>query len=103
MKSWSKKALSRQPLQPGANKLLRRKQHREALKQLIDFGVMDWPEEVLDNVILGSEQFAPWIHSGRINQIKAHHISQLSNFPCIVAIHHAKMASEFVELSQAFI
>ena len=37
-----------------------RKMHRESLKQLIDYGVMDWPDEVLDNVVLGSEQFAPY-------------------------------------------
>jgi nitroreductase len=37
-----------------------RKMHRESLKQLIEAGVMDWPDAVLDDVILGSDQFAPY-------------------------------------------
>jgi len=36
-----------------------RKMHRESLKQLIEAGVMDWPDELLDNV-LGSDLFAPY-------------------------------------------
>jgi nitroreductase len=48
-----------------------RKQHREALKQLIDYGVMNWPDEVLDNVILGSEQFAPYHAGEQVMTIKA--------------------------------
>ena len=48
-----------------------RKMHREALKQLMDLGVMDWPEEVLDNVILGSEQFAPFHLGEQVMKIKA--------------------------------
>jgi nitroreductase len=34
--------------------------HRDSLKQLIQAGVMDWPDELLDNVILGSDLFAPY-------------------------------------------
>jgi nitroreductase len=34
--------------------------HRESLKQLIAAGVMDWPDEMLDNVVLGSDLFAPY-------------------------------------------
>jgi nitroreductase len=37
-----------------------RKMHRDSLKQLIEAGVMDWPDELLDNVILGSDMFAPY-------------------------------------------
>ncbi len=37
-----------------------RKMHRESLKQLIEAGVMDWPDELLDNVVLGSDLFAPY-------------------------------------------
>ena len=48
-----------------------RKQHREALKQLIDYGVMDWPEDLLDNVILESEQFAPYHLGEQAMTIKA--------------------------------
>ncbi|MBN1832209.1 MAG: nitroreductase family protein [Deltaproteobacteria bacterium] len=48
-----------------------RKMHREALKQLMDLGVMDWSDEVLDNVILGSEQFAPYHLGEQVMKIKA--------------------------------
>ena len=37
-----------------------RKMHREALKQLIEAGVMDWSDDRLDNVVLESDQFAPY-------------------------------------------
>jgi nitroreductase len=37
-----------------------RKLHRESLKQLIEAGVMEWPDELLDNVVLGSDLFAPY-------------------------------------------
>jgi nitroreductase len=36
------------------------KMHRDSLKQLIAEGVMDWPDELLDNVVLGSDVFAPY-------------------------------------------
>ena len=45
----------------GAINDLSRKQHRETLAQLRDLGVMDWTDEVLDNVVLGSEVFAPYL------------------------------------------
>jgi nitroreductase len=41
------------------------------LKQLIEAGVMDWPDEVLDNVVLGSDQFAPYRLGEQIMTIKA--------------------------------
>jgi nitroreductase len=37
-----------------------RQMHRDSLKQLIAAGVMDWPDEMLDNVVLGSDLFAPY-------------------------------------------
>jgi nitroreductase len=48
-----------------------KKMHRESLKQLIEAGVMDWPDEVLDNVILGSDQFAPYLLGEKVMTIKA--------------------------------
>lgn len=44
----------------GVMEAFSRKMHRESLKQLIDAGVMDWPDELLDNVVLGSDVFAPY-------------------------------------------
>jgi nitroreductase len=55
----------------GVSEAFSRKQHREALKQLIDYGVMDWPDEVLDNVVVGSEQFAPYHLGEQVMTIKA--------------------------------
>jgi nitroreductase len=37
-----------------------RKHHRETLAQLRDLGVMDWDDNMLDNVVLGSDAFAPY-------------------------------------------
>jgi nitroreductase len=48
-----------------------RKMHRESLKQLIEAGVMDWPDEVLDDVVLGSDQFAPYRLGEQVMTIKA--------------------------------
>jgi len=47
------------------------KMHRESLKQLIEAGVMDWPDEVLDNVVLGSDLFAPYRLGEQVMTIKA--------------------------------
>lgn len=47
------------------------KMHRESLKQLIEAGVMDWPDEVLDNVVLGSDLFAPYRLGEQAMTIKA--------------------------------
>jgi len=55
----------------GVPEAFSRKQHREALKQLIEYGVMDWPDEVLDNVVLGNEQFAPYHLGEQVMAIKA--------------------------------
>jgi nitroreductase len=48
-----------------------KKMHRESLKQLIEAGVMDWPDELLDNVILESDQFAPYRLGEQAMTIKA--------------------------------
>ena len=55
----------------GLNEVFSRKMHRESLKQLMDAGVMNWPEEVLDNVILESAQFAPYHLGKEVMTIKA--------------------------------
>ena len=47
------------------------KMHRESLKQLIEAGVMDWPDEVLDHVVLGSDLFAPYRLGEQVMTIKA--------------------------------
>jgi len=45
--------------------------HRESLRQLIESGVMDWPDEVLDNVILENDLFAPYRLGDQTMTIKA--------------------------------
>jgi len=45
--------------------------HRDSLKQLIEAGVMDWPEEFLDNVVLGSDLFSPYRLGKDVMTIKA--------------------------------
>ena len=45
--------------------------HRESLKQLIAAGVMDWPDELLDGVILESSLFAPYRLGDQAMTIKA--------------------------------
>jgi nitroreductase len=54
----------------GATNDLSRKQHREALAQLRDMGVMNWTDEILDNVVLGSEVFAPYHLGEEIMTVK---------------------------------
>jgi nitroreductase len=48
-----------------------RKMHRESLKQLIEAGVMDWPDELLDNLVLGNDLFAPYRLGEQVMIIKA--------------------------------
>ena len=55
----------------GAINDLSKKQHREALAQLIAMGVMDWPDEFLDNVVLQSDVFAPYILGEPVMTVKA--------------------------------
>jgi nitroreductase len=55
----------------GAMEAFSRKMHRESLKQLIEAGVMDWPDAVLDNVVLGSDLFAPYRLGEQAMTIKA--------------------------------
>jgi nitroreductase len=37
-----------------------RKMHRESLQQLREVGAANWPDEVIDNVVLESDLFAPY-------------------------------------------
>ena len=55
----------------GVPEAFSRKMHRASLKQLIEAGVMDWPDEVLDNVVLGSDLFAPYRLGDQVMIIKA--------------------------------
>jgi nitroreductase len=55
----------------GAAEVFSRKMHRESLKQLVEAGVMNWPDEVLDNVVLGSDLFAPYRLGDQVMTIKA--------------------------------
>lgn len=55
----------------GVMEAFSRKMHRESLKQLIEAGVMDWPDELLDNVVLGSDVFAPYRLGDQAMMIKA--------------------------------
>ena len=55
----------------GVAEVFSRKMHRESLKQLIEAGVMDWPDELLDKVILGSDVFAPYRLGEQVMRIKA--------------------------------
>jgi len=48
-----------------------RKQHGEALKQLRDMGVMDWTDEFLNNVVLQSDVFAPYLLGEPVMTVKA--------------------------------
>jgi hypothetical protein len=43
------------------------------LKQLIEAGVTDRPDEVLDNVVLGSDLFAPYRLGDQVMNTKADH------------------------------
>ena len=55
----------------GLTEVFSQKMHRESLKQLIEAGVMDWPDEVLDNVVLGNDLFAPYRLGEQVMTIKA--------------------------------
>jgi nitroreductase len=55
----------------GIKEAFSQKMHRESLKQLIEAGVMDWPDEVLDNMVLGNDLFAPYRLGDQVMRIKA--------------------------------
>jgi len=55
----------------GLTEAFSQKMHRESLKQLIEAGVMDWPDEVLDHVVLGSDLFSPYRLGEQVMTIKA--------------------------------
>jgi len=50
---------------------LSRKQHREALAQLREAGVTNWTDEFLDNVVLKSDVFAPYLLGEPVMTVKA--------------------------------
>ena len=55
----------------GLMEVFSQKMHRESLKQLIEAGVMNWPDEFLDNVVLGSDLLAPYRLGEQVMTIKA--------------------------------
>jgi nitroreductase len=55
----------------GIREAFSQKMHRESLKQLIAAGVMDWSDDILDNVVLGSDLFAPYRLGEQAMMIKA--------------------------------
>ena len=55
----------------GVAEAFSRKMHRESLKQLIKAGVMDWPDELLDNIVMESDVFAPYRLGEQAMTIKA--------------------------------
>jgi len=72
----------------GVAEVFSRKMHRESLKQLIEAGVMDWPDELLDNVVLGSDVFAPYRLGEQVMRIKASEQLMISiAFMCLEAVN----------------
>jgi nitroreductase len=55
----------------GVMEVFSKKMHRASLKQLIEAGVMDWPDELLDNIVLASDIFAPYHLGEQAMTIKA--------------------------------
>ncbi len=55
----------------GSAEVFSQKMHRESLKQLIEAGVMNWPDEFLDNVVLRSDLLAPYRLGEQAMTIKA--------------------------------
>ncbi len=55
----------------GSSEVFSQKMHRESLKQLIEAGVMSWPDEFLDNVVMRSDLLAPYRLGEQAMTIKA--------------------------------
>ncbi len=55
----------------GSAEVFSQKMHRESLKQLIEAGVMSWPDEFLDNVVMQSDLLAPYRLGEQAMTIKA--------------------------------
>ena len=55
----------------GAINDLSRKMHRETLAQLRDAGVTNWTDDFLDNVVLKSDAFAPYLLGEPVMTVKA--------------------------------
>lgn len=47
------------------------KMQRMALKQVIESGALDWSDDFLDNVVLKSDMFAPYLSGEKVMVIKA--------------------------------
>jgi nitroreductase len=72
----------------GVKEALSRKMHRESLKQLIEAGVMDWTDDILDNIVLGSDLFAPYRLGEQAMMIKAgEQIMIAGAFMILEAVH----------------
>jgi len=54
----------------GAINDLSLKQHRQALVELRDAGVAAWTDEILDNVVLASDVFAPYLLGEPVMKVK---------------------------------
>lgn len=50
---------------------LSRQMHRKALVQLREAGVTDWSDEFLDNILLNSSVFSPYLLGAELMQVKA--------------------------------
>jgi nitroreductase len=48
-----------------------RKLQRQSLKSVIEFGALDWTDDFLDNVVLESDMFAPYLLGEQAMTIKA--------------------------------
>ena len=48
-----------------------RKMQRQSLKQLMEVGALDWTDDILDNVVLKSDLFAPYRLGEQVMTIKA--------------------------------
>jgi nitroreductase len=55
----------------GMIETLSRKMQRQSLKQLMEVGALDWTDDILDNVVLESDLFAPYRLGEQIVTIKA--------------------------------
>ncbi len=55
----------------GSTEDFSRKMQRQSLKELMDVGALDWSDDVLDNVVLESDLFAPYRLGEQVMTIKA--------------------------------
>lgn len=55
----------------GSIEVFSRKMQRQTLKQLMEVGALDWTDDILDNVVLESDLFAPYRLGEQVMTIKA--------------------------------